>query len=127
MRIAAKFPLTFQSFSVNYQLWNFLTKQKKTSLPHRFVLKTVFTMPVPIVHIMRHCTRLLQVQADFSGELIKRRKIYPAKLKSYLYDMQLVRNKADYSDENISRQRADKWLSRIKEMIELIEYQEIFA
>jgi len=78
-------------------------------------------MPVPIVHIMRHCTRLLQVQADFSGELIKRRKIYPAKLKSYLYDMQLVRNKADYSDENISRQRADKWLSRIKEMIELIE------
>jgi len=62
-----------------------------------------------------------QVQADFSGELIKRRKIYPAKLKSYLYDMQLVRNKADYSDENISRQRADKWLSRIKEMIELIE------
>jgi len=41
--------------------------------------------------------------------------------------MQLVRNKADYSDENISRQRADKWLSRIKEMIELIEYQEIFA
>jgi len=78
-------------------------------------------MPVRTGHIMRHCTRLLQVQADFSGELIKRRKIYPAKLKSYLYDMQLVRNKADYSDENISRQRADKWLSRIKEMIELIE------
>ncbi len=62
-----------------------------------------------------------QVQADFSGELVRRRKIYPAKLKSYLYDMQLVRNKADYSCENVSRKRAGKWLSRIKEMIELIE------
>ncbi len=49
-----------------------------------------------------------QVQADFSGELIKRRKIYPAKFRSYLYDMQLVRNKADYSADNISRKRAGK-------------------
>jgi hypothetical protein len=44
-----------------------------------------------------------QVQADFSGELIKRRKIYPAKLKSYLPDMQLVRNQEDYGAEQISR------------------------
>jgi hypothetical protein len=62
-----------------------------------------------------------QVQADFSGELIHRRKIYPAKFKSHLYDMQLVRNKADYSGDNITRQRAGKWFARIKELIELIE------
>ncbi len=62
-----------------------------------------------------------QVQADFSGELIKRRKIYPAKFRSYLYDMQLVRNKADYSADNISRKRAGRWLARIKELIGLIK------
>ena len=62
-----------------------------------------------------------QVQADFSGELIKRRKIYPAKFRSYLYNMQLVRNKADYSADNISRKRAGRWLARIKELIGLIK------
>ncbi len=44
-----------------------------------------------------------QVQADFSNELINRRKIYPAKLKSYLPDIQFVRNKADYTDGNVGR------------------------
>ena len=62
-----------------------------------------------------------QVQADFSGELINRRKIYPAKFRSYLYDMQLVRNKADYSEDNITQQRAGRWFARIKELIELIK------
>jgi len=62
-----------------------------------------------------------QVQADFSGELIKRRKIYPAKLKSYLPDMQIIRNKADYSDDNISKKRAGRWLLRIKELIGFIK------
>jgi len=61
------------------------------------------------------------VQADFSGRLIRRQKIYPARLKSYLPDMQLIRNKADYSVENISRQRAGKRLAKAGEMIELIE------
>lgn len=62
-----------------------------------------------------------QVQADFSGELINRRKIYPAKMKSYLYDMQLVRNKADYSQDNITQQRAGRWFAKIKELIGLIK------
>ncbi len=61
------------------------------------------------------------VQADFSGRLIRKQKIYPARLKSYLSDMQLIRNKADYSVENISRQRAGKRLAKAGEMIELIE------
>ncbi len=62
-----------------------------------------------------------QVQADFSGELIRKRKVYPAKLKSYLSDMQFVRNKADYTEVSISKQRAGKWLSRAKEMLESID------
>jgi uncharacterized protein (UPF0332 family) len=61
-----------------------------------------------------------QVQADFSGELIKRRKIYPAKLKSYLPDMQLVRNQADYTAKQISRKVARLWLSNLEEMLGLI-------
>ncbi len=62
-----------------------------------------------------------QIQADFNAELIQRRKIYPAKLKSYLPDMQLVRNMADYSGDNITQQRAGRWFARIKELIGLIK------
>jgi uncharacterized protein (UPF0332 family) len=62
-----------------------------------------------------------QVQADFSGELIKRRKIYPAKFKSYLPDLQFVRNQADYSSENVSRKRAGRRLFMLKEFTGFIE------
>lgn len=62
-----------------------------------------------------------QVQADFSNELINRRKIYPSKMKSYLPDMQMIRNMADYSGDNITQQRAGRWFARIKELIEQIK------
>jgi uncharacterized protein (UPF0332 family) len=62
-----------------------------------------------------------QVQADFSSELINRRKIYPAKLKSYLPDMQLVRNQADYTGETISRKMALRWVSKAEEFFEHIK------
>lgn len=62
-----------------------------------------------------------QVQADFSRELIHKRKIYPSKLKSYLSDMQFVRDKADYTEENISQKVAYRWISKLREMIGLIE------
>jgi uncharacterized protein (UPF0332 family) len=58
-----------------------------------------------------------QVQADFSGELINRRKLYPARLRSYLSDMQFVRDKADYTDGNVSRKMARRMLSKPEEMI----------
>ena len=61
-----------------------------------------------------------QVQADFSGELIKRRKVYPAKFKSYLSDMQLVRNQADYAAKQISRKVARLWLLKSEEILGLI-------
>ncbi|MBF0103311.1 MAG: HEPN domain-containing protein [Desulfobacterales bacterium] len=60
------------------------------------------------------------VQADFSEQLIKRQKIYPAKLKSYLMDMQLIRNRADYTHESISQKLALLQISKAKEMMELI-------
>lgn len=61
------------------------------------------------------------VQAAFSGELIKRRKIYPAKLKAYLMEMQTIRNQADYTDESVSKRLAHQQLSKAKEMFTLIE------
>ncbi|OQX19474.1 MAG: hypothetical protein BWK80_36795 [Desulfobacteraceae bacterium IS3] len=62
-----------------------------------------------------------QVQADFSGELINRRKIYPAKLKSYLPDIQFIRNKADYTDGNVGKKLVCQLLSKVREMFGLIE------
>ncbi|NJL58461.1 MAG: HEPN domain-containing protein [Desulfobacteraceae bacterium] len=62
-----------------------------------------------------------KVQSDFSSELIGRRKIYPSKLKSYLSDIQLLRNQADYTDEDVSRQKAYRRLSMAKELLEIVE------
>jgi uncharacterized protein (UPF0332 family) len=61
-----------------------------------------------------------QVQADFSGELIKRRKIYPAKFRSYLSDMQFIRDKADYTDKNVGMKIAGRMLTKLKELVRLI-------
>ena len=61
------------------------------------------------------------VQATFSSNLIKKSKVYPGKLKSYLMDMQTIRNQADYTSENISKRLASQQLSKAKEMVELIE------
>lgn len=62
-----------------------------------------------------------RVQADFNGRLLYRQKRYPAKFKSYLPDMQILRNEADYTTEQISKKRASSLLSKAKEMISCIE------
>ncbi len=61
------------------------------------------------------------VQSEFNLQLIKRKKIYPEKLKTYLLTMQEIRNIADYSDENISRKVARRQFSQANEMIQNIE------
>ena len=61
------------------------------------------------------------VQATSIGQLIKRRKIYPTKLRSYLMNMQAIRNQADYTDENVSKRLASQQLSKAKEMLQSIE------
>ncbi|MBF0228421.1 MAG: HEPN domain-containing protein [Desulfamplus sp.] len=61
-----------------------------------------------------------QIQADFSEKLIKRQKIYPTKLRSYLMDMQSVRNQADYTTENISKNLAFQQIVKAQEMISAI-------
>ncbi len=61
------------------------------------------------------------VQSEFNRRLIKRRKEYPAKLKTYLLNMQQVRNVADYSKEGVGKRHALKQLSRSTEIVQLIE------
>lgn len=60
------------------------------------------------------------VQSEFSGRLVKRRKIYPAKAKAYLMRMQTVRNDADYKSRPISRKKAQGQLARARDMLALI-------
>jgi len=60
------------------------------------------------------------VQAEFSQKLIKRQKVYPGKLKSYLMKMQMVRDRADYSHDNVSKTEAYQQIRKAGEMIEFI-------
>ncbi len=52
---------------------------------------------------------------------MKRQKIYPARLRFWLMKMQLLRNKADYEPDPISKNDVRKQLQKAKEMIGLIE------
>lgn len=61
------------------------------------------------------------VQSEFNDRLIHKQKIYPARLKSYLPDMQAIRNIADYGTDPVSKAKASKWLARANEMITCIE------
>ncbi len=61
------------------------------------------------------------VQADFSQRLIKRQKVFPNKFKSYLMDMQSVRDQADYSVKDVSKRVASAQIVRSKELIEIIK------
>ncbi len=60
------------------------------------------------------------VQASFSRELIRRRKVYPGAVASFLSDMLNVRNLADYSENSISVKIASRQLARAEELIKLI-------
>lgn len=60
------------------------------------------------------------VQANFNTELIYRRKIYPAHLKSYLPDLQAARNEADYTLKSVSKKVAERQIKKANEFVERI-------
>ena len=60
------------------------------------------------------------VQARFVGDLINRRKKYPASLRSSLADMRVVREDADYSVKLISEKKSKEQLRLSKEFVEQI-------
>jgi hypothetical protein len=56
-------------------------------------------------------------KSEFNRRLIKNRKVYPDKLKTYLLNMQDVRNHADYAVAKIGKNLASRQLGRADEMI----------
>ncbi|MDM8517315.1 HEPN domain-containing protein [Desulfobacterales bacterium HSG16] len=61
------------------------------------------------------------VQAEFNGKLIKRRKIYPGRMKSHLVKMQIVRDRADYSTQKVNKKAAQRQIGRVEDLITHIE------
>jgi uncharacterized protein (UPF0332 family) len=60
------------------------------------------------------------VQAEFNEKLIRRQKIYPSRLRSYLLKMQLLRNMADYEHDTVSRKEAAEQFRKAEEIITFI-------
>ncbi|MCP4549156.1 MAG: HEPN domain-containing protein [bacterium] len=61
------------------------------------------------------------VQARFNGELIRRRKIYSGRFKSYLPDLQAVRDDADYKLNPVSQKVAKRQLDKAREYVQALK------
>jgi uncharacterized protein (UPF0332 family) len=72
---------------------------------------------------LRVATDHEKVQAVFNGELIHRRKIFPAKLRTYLLDMHELREEADYGN-GVSKKQAAGQLRIARECMTTI-FEEI--
>lgn len=57
------------------------------------------------------------VQAQFSAEIIHRRRIFPRELSPYLQDIRRVRHAADYSEGDLSRKTAIQQLKQAKHFV----------
>lgn len=60
------------------------------------------------------------VQAQFNGELINRRRLYPASLRGVLNDNYTLRQQADYSADHVNERRASRAVARAEELLEAI-------
>lgn len=60
------------------------------------------------------------VQAQFGGQLINRRKLYPAALRDTLSRLLILRQSADYKREHVSQTQAARALRRASEFVEAI-------
>ncbi len=61
------------------------------------------------------------IQARFNGELIRRRKVYPGRFKSYLPVLQAVRDIADYKPNLLSQKTAKRQLNKAREYVEALQ------
>lgn len=60
------------------------------------------------------------VQAEFNGQLINRRKLYPVALRSTLNQNYSLREAADYTTERVSEVRASRAVARAEQFVEAI-------
>ncbi len=63
------------------------------------------------------------VQAQFVGQLINRRKIYPSDLRTTLNESLALREKADYEPEHVNATRAVRILQRTRTFVEAVKMQ----
>jgi len=64
------------------------------------------------------------LQSAFARELIHRRKIYPARLASYLSELMLARVTSDYNAEGIGAKQAERALRKAREFIRQVNGEE---
>ena len=61
------------------------------------------------------------VQAQFAGQLIYRRKLYPGHSRDTLVRTYLLRQTADYQPDLVTRAEASRALRRTSEFVEAIQ------
>lgn len=60
------------------------------------------------------------VHSRFSGQLVCRRKLYPANFKSTLVDALMLRVKADYTSYQVTRRDVGSYLAECRQLVYLI-------
>ena len=60
------------------------------------------------------------LQAKFSGELIRKRKIFPNRFRTFLMDLQSKRLQADYNPQSLSKKVAERQLKKAIEFVNAI-------
>ena len=60
------------------------------------------------------------VQAQFAGQLVYRRKLYPADSRNVLPYLQSLREKADYETDSVNQIEASRAMRRAREFIATI-------
>lgn len=61
------------------------------------------------------------VHSRFSGQLVYRRKIYPAKFRRTLIEVLMLRRKADYTSHHVTRRDVQDYVKECRELLRLIE------
>lgn len=60
------------------------------------------------------------VQSSFAGELVRRRKRYPASMRDSLSDLLVLREIADYKSDNIGQRQASRAIETARQLVEAV-------
>ena len=63
------------------------------------------------------------VQAQFNGQLLNRRKLYPSNLRTTLTQNYILRERADYTTDHVSEVRAARAVERTEDFLGAIRSQ----
>lgn len=63
------------------------------------------------------------VQAQFVGQLVNRRKLYPAQFRDLLNQVRRVREQGDYSSQPVSESQAARALARARGFVDAVTAQ----